>query len=109
MAHSIGGRASLEELLKDADRTKPVLLMDHQPLDTKEAASQYPPGFRPYPRGAGLSRKLAGAAASQCGRFLRAEADRGNAHRRFQRAWMPGSTLRSGCTAEFVLIDLQTH
>jgi hypothetical protein len=111
MAHSIGGRIPLEELLKDADRAKPVLLMDHQPLDTKEAASQ------------GVALQVSGHThagqvfpASWLGRLI-PNADVFYGHKQIGETHIVvssglgcrGSTLRSGCTAEFVLIDLRTR
>ena len=111
MAHSIGGRIPLAELLQDADRTKPVLLMDHQPLDTKQAAEQ------------GVTLQVSGHThagqvfpASWLGRLL-PNADVFYGHKQIGETHIVvssglgcrGSTLRSGCTAEFVLIDLQAR
>ena len=108
MAHSAGGRIPLEELLQTADKSKPVLLIDHQPLDTKKAASQ------------GVTLQVSGHThagqvfpASWLGRLI-PNADVFYGHKRIGETHIVvssglgcrGSTLRSGCTAEVVLIDL---
>jgi len=111
MAHSSGGRIPLSELLQNADKSKPILLLDHQPLDTKEAASQ------------GVTLQVSGHThagqvfpASWLGRLL-PNADVFYGHKQIEETHVVvssglgcrGSTLRSGCTAEVVLIDLYAH
>lgn len=111
MAQKAGGRIMLSELLEHADKTKPILLIDHQPLDTKQAAEQ------------GVALQVSGHThagqvfpASWLGRLI-PNADVFYGHKRIGEAHIVvssglgcrGSKLRSGCTAEFVLIDLQTR
>ena len=108
MARTSGGRIPLADLLKDADKAKPVLLLDHQPLDTKQAALQ------------GVTLQLSGHThagqvfpASLLGRLIPA----GGVfygHKRVGACHVVvssglgcrGSRLRSGSRAEFVVIDL---
>ena len=108
MSHSAGGRIPLSELLQNADKSKPVLLLDHQPLDTKEAASQ---GVTPQASGHTHAGQV--FPASWLGRLI-PNADVFYGHKQIGETHIVvssglgcrGSTLRSGCTAEVVLIDL---
>ncbi len=99
------GRAPLAVLLEDTDWNKPVILVDHQPRERKEAAglgvalhlSGHTHAGQVWPM-SWLSR-LSGAAYGYKrigGMHAIISAGMGNR----------GSTLRSGCTAEMVLIRL---
>jgi uncharacterized protein len=111
MAHSIGGRIPLSELLQNADKSKPVILIDHQPLNTKQAAAE------------GVTLQVSGHThagqvfpASWFGRLI-PNADVFYGQKRIGETHIVvssglgcrGSTLRSGCTAELVLIDLYAN
>lgn len=99
-------RASLDQLLEGVDRTLPVILIDHQPRERKEAAA------------AGVTLQLSGHThAGQVWPMSRLGQLFGYlyGHRRIEQtdciisAGMGnrGSHLRSGCTAEMVMINLQ--
>ena len=111
MAHKAGGRIPLDELLEHTDKTMPILLLDHQPLDTKQAAAQ------------SVALQVSGHThagqvwpASWLGRLI-ANADVFYGHKQIGNCHIVvssglgcrGTTLRSGCTAEFVMIDLFTN
>ncbi len=99
-------RASLEQLLDGVDFTKPVILIDHQPRELKEAAS------------AGVTLQLSGHThAGQVWPMSRLSRLFGVSYGHKHIGDMDvivssgmgnrGSVLRSGCTAEMVLISLR--
>lgn len=109
LANSIGGRIPLNELLIGADASKPVILLDHQPLDTEQAAQ------------CGVMLQLSGHThagqvwpASMAGRLLQPMGDVFYGHKRVGGCHVVvssglgcrGTTLRSGSNAEYVIIDL---
>ncbi|GEM_PF-701912 len=98
-------RASLRQLLDGADKTRPIILIDHQPRELKEAAA------------AGVTVQLSGHThAGQvwpmswlCRLFGVAYGHRRIGHMDVivsSGMGNRGSALRSGCTAEMVLIRL---
>lgn len=108
LANTIGGRIPLRELLAGADPAKPVILLDHQPLDTEQAARY------------GVMLQLSGHThagqvwpASMVGRLL-PMADAFYGHKLVGGCHVVvssglgcrGTALRSGCNAEYVIIDL---
>lgn len=110
MARASGGRIPLADLLCGADASKPVFLLDHQPLDTKEAARQ------------GVTLQLSGHThagqvfpASLLGRLL-PTGDVFYGHKRVGGCHVVvssglgcrGSRLRSGSRAEYVIVDLES-
>jgi len=101
------GRKTIKELLNGADMAKPVILLDHQPLEVKEAArlgvalmlSGHTHGGQVWP--VGLLSQL--ASKGLCygdhvvdGMHIIITSGLGNR----------GNRLRSGCTAETVIIDI---
>lgn len=110
MARASGGRSPLCELLAGAERDKPILLLDHQPLDTKEAARF------------GVTLQLSGHThagqvfpASLLGRLFPA-GDVFYGHKQINSFHIVvssglgcrGARLRSFSRAEYVIIDLET-
>lgn len=108
LANTIGGRIPLKELLAGADPGMPVILLDHQPLDTEQAARY------------GVTLQLSGHThagqvwpASMIG-WLLPMADAFYGHKLVGGCHVVvssglgcrGTTLRSGCNAEYVIIDL---
>ena len=99
-------RAPLDRLLDGVDMTKPVILIDHQPRELKEAAA------------AGVTLQLSGHThAGQVWPMSRLSRLFGFAYGHKRIGGMDaivtsgmgnrGSVLRSGCTAEMVLISLR--
>lgn len=108
LARTAGGRIPLEQLLAGADSTKPVILLDHQPLETKQAARL------------GVALMLSGHThagqvwpASMIGRLL-PTGDVFYGHKLVGGCHVVvssglgcrGTTLRSGSNAEYVVVDL---
>lgn len=99
-------RKSVEELLSSADRSKPIVMVDHQPREHQECAK------------AGVTLQLSGH--THAGQvwpmsWLIQLFSFAYGHKRFGEMFAiisagmgnRGSVLRSGCTAEMVLIRLQ--
>lgn len=105
-AHS-ANRASLETLLKGVDRSKPIVLIDHQPRERKNAAasgitlqlSGHTHAGQVWPM-SWIARLFSFAYGHRCTGGMHAIVSSGMGNR--------GSVMRSGCTAEMVLIRLQS-
>lgn len=99
-------RASLEELLAGVDTSKPIILIDHQPREMKNAAaacvtlqvSGHTHAGQVWPM-SWFARLLSFTYGHRCIDGMHAIISSGMGNR--------GNVLRSGCTAEMVMIHLQ--